>query len=153
VLDGYSLSGNFTFASGTYYTPQYSGSSQEALSGNTYVLRPTRVTGQSTKGPQNINKWFNTAAFAAPVAGTATIYGTATQGSIEGPGTVSVSSSLSRTLQFKGTQSFEARVTASNVFNTVQYSAINTNVNSQTFGEVTSAAAMRTLLVQARYRW
>jgi hypothetical protein len=44
-------------------------------------------------------------------------------------------------------------VTASNVFNTVQYSGINTTENSANFGEVTSAAGMRSLLMQARYRF
>jgi hypothetical protein len=36
-------------------------------------------------------------------------------------------------VQLGGTNSFEARVTASNVFNTVQYSGINTTENSATF--------------------
>jgi hypothetical protein len=53
----------------------------------------------------------------------------------------------------KGTNSFEARVSASNVFNMVQYSGINTTENSANFGEVTSAAAMRSVQVQARYRF
>jgi hypothetical protein len=68
---------------------------------------------------------------------------------------VAVNASLSRTVDFGGTRSFEARVTANNVFNTVQYSGINTTENSANFGEVTSAApsGMRTLLVQARYRF
>jgi hypothetical protein len=158
LFDGYSWSGSFTFASGTYLTPQYSGSSQEALSGNTYVLRPTRVLGEPIKGPRNLGQWFNKAAFAAPqvnptVPGSPTIYGTASQGSIEGPGTVSVNSSLSRTFQMSGTQSFEARVSATNAFNTVQYSGIGANVNATNYGQVTSAAAMRSLLVQARYRF
>jgi hypothetical protein len=81
------------------------------------------------------------------------MYGNASQGSIEGPGTVSTNASLSRTVSFGGTNSFEARVTATNVFNTVQYSGISTNVNSANFGQVTSAAAMRALQVQARYRF
>ncbi len=63
---------------------------------------------------------------------------------------MAVIASLSRTLEFGGTRSFEARVTASNVFNTVQYSGINTTENSANFGEVMSAAQMRTLLMQAR---
>jgi len=56
-------------------------------------------------------------------------------------------------VQLGESRSFEARVTATNVFNTVQYSGINTTENSLNFGEVTSAAAMRSLLVQARYRF
>ena len=50
VMDGFSLSGDFTFASGTYYTPQYSGSESEAASGNTFIQRPDRVLSQPIAG-------------------------------------------------------------------------------------------------------
>ena len=150
LLDGFSLSGTFTFASGTYFTPTYTGNQAEAASGNTITVRPDRVFTQPLKGPGTVGEFFNSQAFTAPATGQ---YGSASQGSIEGPGTVSVNASLSRTVQLGGTSSFEARVTASNVFNTVQYSGINTNENNANFGEVTSAAAMRALLVQARYRF
>ncbi|MGA8940081.1 MAG: TonB-dependent receptor [Acidobacteriaceae bacterium] len=149
VLDGYSLSGSFTLATGSYFTPSYSGSQAEAASGNLFTLRPDRVIGEALKGPGTVGEFFNKAAFAAP----ACEYGTASRDSIEGPGTVSVDASLSRVMTFGGTRSFEIRVTADNVFNTVQYSGINTTENSANFGEVTSAATMRTLLVQARYRF
>jgi hypothetical protein len=150
IMDGYSLSGTFTFGTGLYFTPQYSGNQAEATSGNTFRLRPNRDLTQSSKGPGTVTQFFNTAAFSIPGSGQ---YGTAAQGSIEGPGTVSVNASLSRTVPLGDSRSFEARVTASNVFNTVQYNGINTTVNSGNFGEVTSAATMRTLLVQARYRF
>lgn len=149
VLDGFNLSGTFTFASGNYFTPQYSGSESEAASGNTFIQRPDRVFTQSIAGAGRLAQWFNTSAFTAPAG----VYGTASQGSVEGPGTVSVNASLSRTYQFGGTNSLEARVTANNVFNTVQYSGINVTQNSATFGEVTSAAAMRSLTVLMRYRF
>jgi hypothetical protein len=45
------------------------------------------------------------------------------------------------------------RVTANNVFNTVQYSGIDTTYNSRTFGQVTSTANMRRLTFIARYRF
>ena len=153
LLDGFSLSGTFTFASGTYYTPQYSGSQLEASSGNTYQQRPDRNFNEPLKGPGTVKEFFNAAAFAAPVTNGVAHYGSASPGSIEGPGTVAVSASLSRTVQMGESRSFEARVTASNVLNTVQYNGINTTENSANFGEVTSAAAMRALLVQARYRF
>jgi hypothetical protein len=153
ALDGFNFSGNFVFATGSYLTPQYSGNQAEASSGNTYQQRPNRNYAVSTKGPGKVGQFFNTAAFSAPVVNGVTQYGTAAPGSIEGPGTVSVNASLSRTVQLGATSSLEARVTANNVFNTVQYSGINTVENSATFGEVTSAAAMRSLLVQARYRF
>jgi len=149
VLDGYSVSGTFTFASGTYLTPSYSGNEAEAATGNVYQQRPNRDFSQSLKGPGTVGEFFNTAAFTAAPGQ----YGTASPGSIEGPGTVSVNASLSRTFGFGDTRSFEARVTANNVFNTVQYSGVNTTLGTPNFGEVTSAAGMRSLQVQARYRF
>jgi trimeric autotransporter adhesin len=149
ALDGFSLSGTFTFSTGSYFTPSYAGSQAEAASGGLFTLRPDRVIGQPLKGPGTIGEFFNTAAFTAPAGE----YGTASRNSIEGPGTVAVNASLSRTIDFAGTRSLEMRVTASNVLNTVQYSGINTTENNQNFGEVSGAAAMRALLVQARYRF
>jgi len=151
ILDGYSLSGTFTFASGHYFTPSYNGNQTEAQSGNVFSLRPDRVTTQSLKGPGRLTDFFNKAAFAVP--GGPSGYGTASPGSIEGPGTVAVSASLSRTVQFEGTNSFEARLTATNVFNTVQYAGISTTENSANFGQVTSATNMRVVQLQARYRF
>ena len=149
ALDNFSLSGTFTFATGAYFTPSYAGSQAQASSGNLFTLRPDRLFTEPLKGPGTIRNFFNKAAFVAPAGE----YGTASRNSIEGPGTVAVNASLSRTMEFGGTRSLEARVTASNVFNTVQYNGINTTENSANFGEVTSAAAMRTVLVQARYRF
>jgi hypothetical protein len=150
ILDGFSVSGSFTFGTGNYFTPTYSGNQAEASSANTFTQRPNRVVGQAITGPGKLKEYFNTAAFSAPLSGQ---YGTASQGSIEGPGTVSVNAALSRTVALGGTQNFEARVQATNVFNTVQYSGINVTENSANFGQVTSAAGMRALVVIARYRF
>ncbi len=148
ALDGFSLSGDFTFATGTYYTPHYVSTVAETATGSNNSLRPNRVFSQPISGAGTILDWFNTAAFVTPNG-----YGTASRGSIEGPGIVAVDASLSRTVALGETRSFEARVTANNVFNTVQYSGIDTTLNSQTFGQVTSAAPMRRLTVLARFRF
>jgi trimeric autotransporter adhesin len=150
ALDGFSLSGDFTFATGTYYTPHYVSTVAETATGSNNSLRPDRVFTEPIAGKGTILDWFNAAAFTAPPVGQ---FGTASRGSIEGPGTVAADASLSRTVALGETRSFEARVTATNVFNTVQYSGIDTTLNSQTFGQVTSAAAMRQLTVLARYRF
>ena len=73
--------------------------------------------------------------------------------SIRGPGTISNGMSLSKTEQLGDTRSLEVRATANNVFNTVQYSGIDTNVQSPTFGEVTSASGMRSFTFLARFRF
>jgi trimeric autotransporter adhesin len=149
ALDGFSLSGDFTFATGTYYTPHYVSTVAETATGSNNSLRPDRVFSQPIAGAGTVLDWFNKAAFVTPANG----FGTASRGSIEGPGIVAVDASLSRTVPLGETRSFEARVTANNVFNTVQYSGIDTTLNSQTFGQVTSTATMRRLTVLARYRF
>ena len=123
ALDGFSISGTYSFTSGAYYSPQYLNAASELAAGGTYTLRPDRVfTQRIDSGPKRIGQWFNTAAFSAPANG----FGTASRNSIEGPGTLSSNLSLSRTVQMGSTRSFEARLTATNAFNTVQYSSIDT---------------------------
>lgn len=150
ALDGFSVSGDFTFATGTYYTPNYQLTVQETASGSSSSLRPNRNFNMPINGARQIGNWFNAAAFSAPPAGQ---YGTASRNSIEGPGTEVVDVSLSRTVQLGDTRSFEARVTAANALNIVQFSGINTTLNSPTFGQVSGAAPMRALTVLARYRF
>jgi hypothetical protein len=150
ILDGYSVSGNFTFASGNYATPQYSGTTQEIAAGSGNSLRPNRVPGQAIGGAKTRVAWFNTAAFAAPTPGT---YGTASRNSIQMPGTVSLNGSLSRTVSFGGTRSFEARINANNALNTVRYSGVNTQINSSSFGQVNGAGGMRSLSYSAFFRF
>ena len=60
---------------------------------------------------------------------------------------------LSKTIQIRETRALELRMQATNVFNNVVFSGINTTVNSQTFGEVTSVGSMRKLTMVARFRF
>ncbi len=149
ALDGFSVSGDYTFATGTYYTPRYLATVAETATGSNNTLRPDRNFAVPIAGSGSVLRWFNASAFTAPVNG----YGTASRNSIEGPGVVGIDASLSRTVPMGETRSFEARVTANNVFNTVQYSGINTTLNSPTFGQVSSTAAQRTIVLRARYRF
>lgn len=149
VLDGYSVSGQFTFASGGWATPTYIGTAQEIAAGAN-SLRPNRVPGTSISGAETLRSWFNTGAFIAPAPGT---YGNASRNSIELPGTVSINGSLSRTFSLGETRNLEMRITATNAFNTVQYSGVYTSVNSPTFGQVSGSTPMRSFMYQARYRF
>ncbi len=149
ALDGIFVSGDFTFATGSYATPQYQNSVAQAAAGNNFTLRPDRVFSQPISGPGNLRNWFNKNAFTAPANG----YGTASRNSIELPGIVGIDASLSKSVDFGELRNLEARITASNVFNTVQYSGVNTVLNSSNFGQVTGAAAPRKLSMQARYRF
>ncbi len=150
ALDGFSVSGDFTFATGTYSTPNYLLTVQETNSGSSNSLRPNRDFAVPISGPKKINQWFNKTAFTTPASGQ---FGNASRNSIEGPGTKVVDISLSRTVPLGETRSFEARVAAANALNIVQFSGIDRTLNSPTFGQVTSAAPMRTLTLTARYRF
>lgn len=149
LLDGFSLSGDFTFATGSYFTPSYQSSAATLAGGGLFTLRPDRNFAVPIAGSDNILNWFNGAAFTRPANG----YGTASRNSIRGPGTLGIDASVSRTVSLGDTRTFEARVTANNVFNTVQYNGINTALDSATFGQVTGTAAQRALLFIARYRF
>jgi len=148
--NGISFSGNFGFATGNPLTPRYEAAILDVARGSAGSLRPDRVAGVSlTKGGGSLNNWFNKAAFATP----ANTYGTASRFSIPGPGTVSTDISLSKTHRFGDMKTMEVRATINNFFNTVQYSGVDTTVGSATYGEVTSAAAMRQFSFSARYRF
>ncbi len=150
LLEGFSISGSFTFATGTPLTPSYQAAVRDVANGTAGTLRPDRVPGASlTAGGGSLKEWFNTAAFAAPAGA----YGTASRNSIPGPGTVQNNMALSKTMQLGGTRSMELRATANNVFNTVQYSGVDTNGSSPTFGQVTSAGAMRSFQFTGRFRF
>jgi carboxypeptidase family protein len=155
ILEGFSVSGSFNFATGTWLSPGFEPTSQSVECGNTSALRPN-LTGQSaTAGGGHLRQWFNTAAYSTPsnTPGFCDYFGNAPRNSIEGPGTVTNNMSLSKTMDLGDTRSMEIRATINNVFNTVQYSGVNTTEGSPTFGEVTSVGAMRSFQFLARFRF
>ncbi len=147
-----SVSGSYDFATGEPLTPRYEADTADVDRGSTGSLRPDRVPGVSlTGGAGRSTQWFNTAAFTSLAAGQT--YGDASRNSIPGPGTISVDGSLSKTIHVTETRTLELRATADNVFNTVQYSGVNTTLGSESYGQVTSAAAMRQFTFLARFRY
>lgn len=157
ILEGFSISGNFTFATGTPLTPTLQASQVDVARGTTGTQRPDRVAGVSlTRGGGSLQRWFNPEAFQAPAG----LYGNAARNSIPGPGTVQNNMSLSKTIQLGDTRSFEMRATADNVFNTVQYTGVYTTLftglgsqQSSNFGQVRSAGSMRSFQFTGRFRF
>ncbi|HEY9139150.1 MAG TPA: TonB-dependent receptor, partial [Terriglobus sp.] len=151
ALDNFGISGNFTFATGTYTTPQYQNTVAQAAAGNNFTLRPDRDFSQPIAGAGTLRSWFNPKAFTTPSP--SVVFGTASRNSIELPGTVSVSMSLSKSIPLGELRNFEGRITAANVFNTVQYTSVNAVLNSSTFGQVNGVSSPRKLTFDARYRF
>ncbi len=158
VLSNWQWSGDFTVASGLYFTPSVLGGGVDIARGVSGSLRANVVPGQSVSLPNpTAREWFNTAAFCTPGINCTnpggSPYGDATRNSIEGPGTVNMDMTINRTIPIKESRSLDLRLTASNVFNHVNYTSISTAVNSLTFGEVTAAGSMRRVTMQARFRF
>jgi trimeric autotransporter adhesin len=156
ILEGFSVSGSFDFATGAWLTPTYTFNTTNVECGTAGSLRLNRTPGTPiTAGGGTLHQWFNTAAYSepSPTQGFCNGFGNAPRNSIEGPGTVSNNMALSKTMQLGETRSMEFRATISNVFNTVQYSGVNTTEGTPQFGEVTAVGQMRAFQFMARFRF
>ena len=162
MMEGFSVSGTFTFATGTPLTPSYQATINDVARGTAGTERPDRLPGVSLMaGGGSLKHWFNTAAFTAPAPDSfGNAFGNSSRNSIPGPGTVQNNMSVSKTMQLGDTRSFEIRATANNVFNTVQYSGVDTTLftgleasRNNAFGQVTSVGAMRSFQFAARFRF
>jgi hypothetical protein len=160
VLNGWQWSGSATIGSGFYFTPNVRGGSVDIGRGVSGSQRANLVPGQSISlsNPTSL-EWFNTAAFCLPTTSSTCVnpagspFGDAGRFIIEGPGQFSLNMALSKTIQIHESRSLELRIQANNVFNIVQFTGLNTTVNSLAFGEVTSAANMRRITFVARFRF
>jgi hypothetical protein len=61
--------------------------------------------------------------------------------------------SLTKVIPLKESRNLELRLSSTNVFNHPIYSAIDTVLNSPTFGQVISVSSMRSVLLTARFRF
>jgi hypothetical protein len=155
ILEGFSISGSYTLATGTPLTPYYPAAVSDVAHGTAGTLRPNAVPGASpTAGGGRAKAWFNVAAFQQPQPDRfGNAFGDVSRNSIAGPGTIQNNMSLSKTMQLGDTRSMEFRATASNVFNTVQYSGVDASLTSPTAGQVISAGAMRSFQFTGRFRF
>ncbi len=92
--------------------------------------------------------WFNTAAFSLPEPGT---FGDAGRNTITGPGAWTVDLSIHRSIRLdENGRRLLLSVRSQNVLNHVNYTSIDTVVNSRGFGQVTSAGMMRSVQMEVR---
>ncbi|HEY2470353.1 MAG TPA: carboxypeptidase regulatory-like domain-containing protein [Terracidiphilus sp.] len=111
-------------------------------------LRPD-LTGAPLYASQN-GTHVNSAAFAAPTAGT---WGTAGRNSITGPNTFSFDSSMQRTFRPNKHFYLDVRIDATNLLNHAVFSSWNTTVQSAQFGLPQSVNSMRSLQATMRVRF
>jgi hypothetical protein len=150
MFGGLQWSGDVTAASGLPFTPRVLGSFTDVAQGVNGTLRADYTGAPIGIANPNVGSWFNTAAFIAPPPGQ---FGDAGRNVIRGPGQFVFNMAFSKTLLAKDTRALELRLSANNVFNSPQFTAIDTTVNSPTFGQVLAVGPMRRVTFTARYRF
>jgi trimeric autotransporter adhesin len=150
VLGDWLLQSSFTVASGTPLTARVLGSFSNVAGGTNGTLRANYNGEPIQVGDRSIKQWFNTAAFSLPAAGS---YGNSGRNTIIGPGSWLMSLVLSKNIPLKDSMGLEIRAEADNVLNHPNYSGLDTVVNSPTFGQVTSVASMRKMILSLHYRF
>jgi trimeric autotransporter adhesin len=155
VFGDWHWSGDWTIASGLPFTPRILNDISDINRGTNGTLRPDLVPGESVSlSNPSRREWYNTAAFVAPPIGpNGQQFGDARRNSIIGPGSMVFDMAMTKIIPMKDNRSLEVRATASNVFNTPQYTSIDTNLNSPTAGQVIGAGAMRAIQLTARFRF
>jgi hypothetical protein len=150
VLRDWRGSTTLTWQSGTPLTPRVTGAVTDVATGTNGSLRANYDGEPVQISDPSIDVFFNTAAFSIPAAGT---YGNASRNMIIGPGSRQLNAQVSRDLRLKSNRVLTFQVNASNLLNMVNYQAIDTVVNSPTFGQVLSVRPMRSVTANVRFRF
>jgi hypothetical protein len=166
LFGDWSWSGMFSAHSGSPYTVRVTGAFSDVSSGVNGTLRADYNGAPISLSNPTAHQWFNVDAFSVPatpcaVNGVQTScyhYGTSGRNTVIGPGALNFNMSMAKNIPLRDMMALEFRLTANNVFNMVSYAAIDTSlpatrVASSTFGQVTSAGNMRTVQIQARFRF
>jgi trimeric autotransporter adhesin len=81
------------------------------------------------------------------------VFGNASRNMIIGPGGRQLNGILVRDIRLNGNRAVTLQVNATNLFNTVQWTVLDTDINSRTFGNVIAAKPMRAVTMSLRFRF
>ena len=160
LLGGMQFSGIATYQTGLPFTATTSNLDYAGLGliNANPTARPNQVCNPNEDAPNLREQWFNTACFTAnpPTTGAGSTGfqntpGTAGRGTIQGPSTKRVDFTLSKNLRFGESMRLQLRWETFNVFNWTNFRALQTNVTSGTYGQVTSVRDPRTMQFGAKF--
>jgi hypothetical protein len=150
VVGGWTATAAFTALSGTPFTARVCGAVTDIAQGTNCATR-ANVTGLPVQiADPTVTTFFNKDAFAPPVPGT---FGDAARNMIYGPGGHQLNGTLVRDIRLNGNRAVTLQINATNLLNTVQWTFIDTDVNSLTFGHVVSVKPMRAATMSLRFRF
>jgi hypothetical protein len=147
LLRDWTLSGGIVLQTGNPLTARVLGNTaQLAQTGGAGNERADTTGEPIESGPG----FFNLAAFTIPPPSQ---WGDAGRNVIPGPGTFSINLAFGRSFPLSERRRIEFRVEGNNVLNHVNYTSLNTIVNSVNYGLPTAAGSMRTLDAVLRLRF
>ena len=150
VLGGWRGSANFTWQSGTPFTPRVTNIAGDVSRGTNGTLRADYNGNPIALDDPTTALFFNTGAFSVPLPGQ---FGNAPRNLIIGPGSRLLNGQFSRDIRMKSNRALTLQVTGTNLLNMVNFGAIDTVVNSPTFGHVISVRPMRSVQLNLRFRF
>lgn len=143
------VSAIWQITSGSPFTPTLSG--DVAGIGNLGNQRPNLVGDPELSGDErSINRWFNTAAFAIPAAGT---FGNAKRNILTGPGHNTLDMAVSRRFGLPRDADLQIRFEMFNVLNRANFLLPVRTVDSPTFGTITTAGPARQGQIGVKLAW
>lgn len=145
LLNGWTLTSQLTWGSGFPLTPIVL--APVAGTGITGTIRAA-LTGVDLTPPSGY--FLNPAAYTVPAAGQ---WGDAGRNSMSGPSQFTVNAGVGRSFIWRERLTFDWRLDATNVLNTVVYTRVDTVVGSPLFGQPNRANALRKLQSSLRMRF
>ncbi len=152
ILSNWFATSNFSASSGRPFTARVLGNQINNSGSASQASERASSTGEATSLPssqRSSSEWFNTAAFRLPDSGT---FGDSGRNTIVGPGSWTLDLNLVRSIPLKNEgQRILIVMTSSNLFNHVNYTGLDTVVNSRGFGQVTSVGQTRRIQLSFRF--
>lgn len=147
LLRDWTLSGSINAHSGRPFTARVLGNLADVAGTGSVGSGRADATGLPITAEDG---FLNLAAFTLPQSGR---FGNAGRNTIPGPGFFSLGTSFGRQFRLSERKRLEIRIQGENLLNSVNYTSINTVVNSIQYGIPTATSGMRTITANVRFRF
>ena len=151
VFGAWRVNGSATVNSGTPFTVRVFSKNQACQNVPGTNSERANQSGDPSLANPTLLEWFNTAMFSIPTA----CFGDAPRNSVIGPGTFTINSGVTKTVQFgrDGLRRLDFSWNTTNLLNHPNYNGLSTVLGSKTFGQITSVAGMRTMTFTTRFNF
>ncbi|MFN3322909.1 MAG: TonB-dependent receptor domain-containing protein [Bryobacteraceae bacterium] len=151
ILGGWQTSGILTMQSGFPFTVNLAGDTAGIGGGTGAILiRPNYVAGQTVQLPSSERttaRYFNTAAFAIPPAGT---FGNMGRNTVIGPGMINMDLTLAKNIRLSERAGLQVRGEFFNLSNTPNYNIVGRIITAPTYGRVLNQLDPRQVQLAAK---